>query len=114
MVLAVKLADTRGRRLAIIAEFVSLFLLGVTSLDEVVPLFQAPQRAKLIRQCWFHRVHGCVLLRCLPSIHRVVRVSSATEVPPPRVFWGKRLQAIENKEREAEKESKKGPKRLQV
>jgi hypothetical protein len=30
------------------------------------------------------------------------------------VFWEKRLQAVENKEREVEKESKERPKRLQI
>jgi len=49
MILAVKLANTRRRGLAIIAEFVGFFLLSVASLDEVVPLFKAPERAKLIR-----------------------------------------------------------------
>jgi len=55
-----------------------------------------------------------VLLLCLPSIHRVVLVSSAAETPPPRVFLKKRLQAVENKEREVEKESKERPKRRQA
>src|ERR1700736_6230012 len=89
VILAIKLANTRGRGLAIIAEFVGFFLLGVASLDEVIPLFQAPERAKLICQGWFHRVHGWVLLLCLPSIHRVVWVSSVTEAPPPRGVFGK-------------------------
>src|SRR5260370_15140645 len=62
MILAVKLANTRRRGLAIIAEFVGLFLLSVASLDEVVPLFKAPERAKLIRYRWFHGAHGWVLL----------------------------------------------------
>ena len=34
--------------------------------------------------------------------------------PPTRVFWQKRLQVVENKEWEAEKERKEIPKRLQV
>src|SRR5260370_41832106 len=49
MILAVKLANTRWRGLAIIAELVGFFLLGIASLDEVVPLFKALERAKLIR-----------------------------------------------------------------
>src|ERR1700731_411996 len=49
MILAIKLANTRRRGLAVIAEIVRLLFFGVASLDEVVPLFQASKRAKLSR-----------------------------------------------------------------
>src|ERR1700682_1490475 len=64
MILAVKLAHTRRRGLAIVAEIVGLLFFGVASLDEVVPLFQASKRAKLSRQCRFHGVHVFVHLFC--------------------------------------------------
>src|ERR1700730_17679203 len=62
MILAIKLANARRGGLARIAELVGLLFFGVASLDEVVPLFQAFERAELSRQCWFHGVHVFVHL----------------------------------------------------
>src|SRR5260370_8687471 len=47
MILAVKLANTRGRGLAIIAEFYGFFFLGFASLDQSVPPFPPPIPAHL-------------------------------------------------------------------